>query len=477
MWSSLALAGVRVIRVATVIVLARLLSKEDFGIATYALAICALLEIAEGLGVGSAMVFFPIDHRRSSTAFWIFFSTGLLLAVVCGLGAPLAGVLYRDQRAVPVTMAFVFYFPVMGASLPLDALLRKELAFGKRMVPAMSRALVKAISSIAMAVAGLSYWSLVFSQILGAFAFSIGVWSVVRWRPSWVFDLAEAKSLLRYARSLVAVRAIGSITHQLPQVLLGRILGASALGLFSVTLRLADSLITELMPALSQVLFPAYAQMQGDLGRLRRSTVFTLRFVSALTIPAGVGMVLVAEPLVLATLGSEWSATIPLLRWGAVAALLRTITWHFGEVLKAIGRPEILLWLGLANGALLLPALAAVTLVMRSMVAVMILFTAFAALRLIANLAVARALFGVPLIAVEKALLPTLVATLFMALVVQLTAVPVADSSSALQLVSLALVGAASYVVAIRFLDRDLTLEARRVLRLAVSRSDDTAQA
>ena len=188
-------------------------------------------------------------------------------------------------------------------------------------------------------------------------------------------------------------------------------------------------------------------------------------------------MVLVAEPLVLATIGSEWSATIPLLRWGAVAALLRTITWHFGDVLKAIGRPEILLWLGLANGALLLPALAAVTLVMRSVMAVMILFTAFAALRLIANLAVARALLGVPLIAVAKALLPTLVATLFMALVVQLTAIPVADSSSALQLFSLALVGAASYVVAIRFLDRDLTLEARRVLRLAVSRSDDTAQA
>ena len=185
MWSSLAMVGAKLIALSGVIVVARFLSEEEFGVATYALTICALLQIVEGLGAGSAIVFFPAEHKRSTTAFWVFFCTGVLLALVSWLGAPLAGAFFRDQRAVPVTRALAAYFLVMGASLPLDALLRKELAFGRRMVPEMSRAVVKALSSIALAVAGFSYWSLVLGHILGAFAFSIGVWSMVPWRPSW----------------------------------------------------------------------------------------------------------------------------------------------------------------------------------------------------------------------------------------------------------------------------------------------------
>ncbi|MBE2200919.1 MAG: oligosaccharide flippase family protein, partial [Anaerolinea sp.] len=149
-------------------VLARLLLKEDFGIAGYALVVIGLLEVLEGLGIGPAIIYHQTDPKKLDTAFWMGLAVGFTLFLLTWfVAAPLAGTFFRDARAVPITRVLGFEFIIGAFALVHAATLTKKLAFGRKFIPEMSRSASKGIASIALALMGFGAWSLILGHLVG----------------------------------------------------------------------------------------------------------------------------------------------------------------------------------------------------------------------------------------------------------------------------------------------------------------------
>ena len=195
------------------LVLARLLDREAFGVAAYAITFTSLLEVLRGLGIGQALIFFPRDERRTQTAFW------LIAPTACCSGCWRC---WRRRWSVsssatrarpPSSVSWFFYFPLLALGQVLDVELRKDLRFGRRFGPELARATAKASDRDrrwpCWAPATGAWW---WRTSSAPAVWSAALLMIVPWRPRWSFDRAEAKRLFAYGKHMVAASVLVAIS-------------------------------------------------------------------------------------------------------------------------------------------------------------------------------------------------------------------------------------------------------------------------
>src|SRR5581483_6655398 len=256
-WGYASFALSKLLVFATITILARLLLPEQFGVVGYALAISGYLELAHDLGVGSALIArTEIDRPTASTAFFLSVAWGLLLTAVVFLGAPALGAFFGDARAVPVARALSpgFFLAALGSTHA--ALLYRGLAFGRRVVPDVVQVATRGVVSVAFALTGWGYWSLVVGQLAGQVSFCLCAWALHPFRPGLGWDRGSARWLLGFGTAVVASRLVAGLTSTSAFLIAGSELGAAALGLFTLGYRVPEVALLSSFTILSSVLFP-----------------------------------------------------------------------------------------------------------------------------------------------------------------------------------------------------------------------------
>ncbi len=453
------------------VVLARLLSKDDFGVVAYAVTTINFMDVASDLGVGPALIYHREDPRTRSTAFWLGLLVGCLLYGAAFLAAPLVGWYFRDPRAAEVTRVLALTFPLSAIGDTHNAVLRKSLAFGRVAVPDFLAAMVKGGASIVFAFMGFGVWSLILGQLSGVLANVIALWIVTPWRPSFSFDLGIARQLIQYGLHIVGVDSLALLLQNLDYLLVGRYLGAELLGVYTLAFRLPDLMILQFARILSTVLFPIYTRMRETTGSLARGFYASTRYVSLLTMPLGVGLAMVARPFTLLVFTEKWIEAVPVIQGIAIYAVLLSLAYNAGSAYKAEGRPQVLTWLGLVRLAMLFPALFWAVTRAQSIVVVGWMQAFIALVGGILNLVVAARLLGLPMRELWEALRPSLVATLGMSAAAAAALFVTQEAGPLVQLIFSIGSGGLTYAAILWFLQRDVIMEAQRKLRLAVSRS------
>lgn len=340
------------------ILLARLLVPEDFGLVALGLLVLRFLETLGDLGVGPALIYSSEDpERTSSVAFGINLVMGVVLTASAVLAAPLIADFFHDPRLVPVLR-------VLALSILLTALrnvhasrLKKELAFRRRFVPEITRTAAKGVISVVFAWLGFGVWSLVWGQLAGEVTATVLYWWVARWRPRFSFDSGVARALLGYGGQIVLLKIVATTLNNVDYLIIGRRLDAVALGFYVVAFRIPELVIVSLCNVASQALFPAYARVQGDAAALRRGFLKTMRYMALITVPAAVGMAIVAADFVNLFYTVRWAPSIPVMRVLALYSMLLALSFNTGDVYKATGRPSILTALGAAKLVVAVPVL------------------------------------------------------------------------------------------------------------------------
>lgn len=357
-WLYLAFAVGKGLVFLSTIILARLLVPADFGLLALGLLAIGILDGLRGLGVGAALIYRKEDpERAASIAFMISLAVALVLTAVVLFGAPLVGRFFHEPRLVAVLRVLSASLMLSALASVPEALLRKELAFRRRILPELGKTAVKGLSSVLLALAGLGVWSLVGGQLAGAMTATLLFWRVCRWRPRLTFDRAIARDLLGYGTQIVLVALLGTVLKNVDYLLIGRRLEASQLGYYTIAFRVPDLFIVSLCAVVSQVLFPAFAKLQNDGAALRRGFLTTLRYAVLVTAPLGIGMAIVAPDFVEVFYTSRWAAAIPVMQALAVYSLLQSVSYNAGDVYKAIGRPSILNYFGGVRLAVTVPLL------------------------------------------------------------------------------------------------------------------------
>lgn len=358
MWNYTAFSASKLAVVISTIVLARLLVPEDFGLMALGLLVINYLERLKDLGAGPALIYSQEDpDRTGSVAFVLSLVSVTTLAVIAFFGAPAAAWFFEDDRVTPVVRALAVAFFVSGLGVIHESRLRKFLDFRRRLIPEVASAVVKGGVSIGLAVAGLGVWSLVWGQIAGVTVGTILYWTVARWRPRWIWDPVLARQIIRYGLPMVGVSLLSVVLDNIDYLVIGRRMEADALGFYTLGFRIPELVILSFCIVMSQVLFPTFSQLQNDPKELRASYLTTLRYIALITVPAGIGLAIVAEAAVIVLYGDRWEAAIPVMRLLSLYALVYSLGFHSGDVYKATGRPGILNWLTLFDIMLALPVL------------------------------------------------------------------------------------------------------------------------
>ncbi len=353
-WTYVAYYSGKFIVLLSTIVLARLLTKSDFGIVGYALTIIGFLDSVKDLGINASLIYHK-DDKVVNTAFWLNLITGTTLFVVIWLIAPAIGVFFNDSRAVDVTRILALNFPLASFGATHEALLIRDLAFRRKFIPEFLKAIGKGAVSISLAYAGLGPWSLVAGQLFGTIIAAFMFWRIVSWRPAFSFNFGFARSLLNFGLSMVALNIVSVFAQDVDYLLIGRYLGADDLGIYTLAFRIPELVILQFCATVAQVIFPIFTKIREDEETLRLGFLETTRYVALITAPISMGLALLAKPFVLALFGEKWLEVAPVLQAIAIYSFFLSLGFNAGDVYKAQGRPILLTYISILQIVVLAP--------------------------------------------------------------------------------------------------------------------------
>ncbi len=325
------------------VVVARMLDPTEFGLFALALLVVNLFDYVKDLGVAPALV----QNRRE----WhLLAPTGLTLSVLFGLVASglLAASAGLTARALghPELAGLI---RVLAIGLAISALstipaawLRRSMNFSARLAPECAGALTKTALTIGLAATGHGVWSLVYGQLAGVTVMMVLYWLVGRTRPRFALDGVVTRELLRFGFPVTAVTLLAYAIYNVDYLAVGKRLGTSELGLYTLAYRIPELLVLSLCVVVSEVLFSALSRLQHDRESLMGHYMEALAAVVALTAPIGIGLAATARPLVETLYGGDYAGSAPILSVLAVYTVVYSASFHAGDVFKAIGRPGIL---------------------------------------------------------------------------------------------------------------------------------------
>ena len=463
LWTYLSAAGSKLLVFVSTVILARLLIPAEFGQVGFALLVIGYMDTVGDLGVSSALIYEREDPTGAADAtFLISVAMGLFWFCVAFLAAPLFADFFGEPRIVPILRVLGVVFIVNSLGNTHDALLRRNLAFKKRLVPDFAMAAFKGLCSVVLAGAGWGVWSLVYGQLIGTVAATVALWIVVPWRPGFRGSMQTARRMLGYSGKIMSVDVLSAIVSNADYVIVGRLLGTAALGLYTLAYRTPEMLITMVIWVIGRVTFPVYSRLRSDPAGLSRAFLATLRYLSLVTLPAGLGLALLGGLFVSTLYGTRWSEAALTLQVLALVCALRSLGSHAGDVYKATGQPNILIKLGLLRAAILIPAMIWGTQagILGVAIAQLVITAASTAL----NLYVAARVLSLPVRALLREFRPSVLASLAMAMALHLLLPTLAAMPAAAGLATGVCAGALVYAAGICLFGRDALKQAWAVL-------------
>jgi PST family polysaccharide transporter len=443
------------------LVLARLLSPAEFGLVGMALLVIGLLDILRDFGIGSALIYRQEGGQAAANlSFFLSVGIGAVLFAANWLFAPVAAGFFKTSSpsdtttvtALLQTLGLSLLFSSLGSTH--DALLQKSIDYRKRMVPEVGRTLVKGILQVVLVLLGLGVWGLVIGQVVGEACATLLLWVVMPWRPSRHVERKLLAPILNYGVQLTVVGGLGTLLADVDYLIIGAMLGETALGYYTLAFRIPELLIKNLAQAVSTVAFPVAARLQSDMAALRDAYLKMQRYMLAILAPLGGGLYALTPPLIHLLFQTRWDPIIPVMQILTIYMVLGGVNHWPGVVYKALGRPGILNVLSLVKLVMLVPTLwwsaanYGIEGVAWGQLAIRIV-------GIVIDMWVVAGFVGVSVWANVRALLPSLAASTVMAASVQLLVMSSNGEPSIPALIVLVAAGAAEYVGLLWLLDRE----------------------
>lgn len=324
--------------------LARIIDPKEFGLLTISLVILSLVDTLSDFGLSNSIIQRKdMTETELSTLYWLNIIIGaIVFAVVYGSSDYISALFHQPQLS-ELIQALSTAFIIIPQGQQFRALLQKDLAFTQightEVLAALAGFAVTLASALISPSALCAIWGYLTMVSVRMLLFCYYGRSI--YRPKFVFQLKSVNSNLRYGSYLTADSLINQLSMNMPTMLLTRLLGAIAIGGYNLAYNLAVMPPTKINPILTRVLFPAFAQMQDDRPRLRHNFYKMLSIMSLLNFVALLGMVGVAENLVLVVFGERWMFVVPVLQVLCIAGMMRAINNPVGALVMAKGAVDI----------------------------------------------------------------------------------------------------------------------------------------
>lgn len=305
------------------IVLARLLSPEEFGTIGLLYVFTGIAAVFVDSGFSSALVQRQdVTHTDESTVFWFNLAMGALVTLILWLSAPAIAAFFVLPILTPLTelLALNVFLSALGSTH--NTLLTKHLNFRVRMKIGGFATLISGVIAIAMAWNGYGVWALAVQALASACVTTLLLWGYNPWRPAMVFSSKSVRELFGFGGYILASGLLDILYSRAHALSVGTFFGVRELGFYNRadgTKQLPGGVLTSI---LAHVAFPVFSAAAQDKVQLRRGVQLAVRGMMLINVPMMLGIAATAEPLVLTLFGTQWLPSVPLLQVLSLGAVL-----------------------------------------------------------------------------------------------------------------------------------------------------------
>jgi len=341
-WSAIDIGLRQVISIATLIILARILAPEDFGLMAMVAIFMAVSSVFTDAGFSQALIQRQdSSHEDESTIFFfnIFLSmfVAFILWVLSGTIATYLG--YPILEDLLLVLAINFFIGALG-SIHIT-LLTKKLTFNTIAKAGLTAIMMSSAAAIYAATLGFGVWSLVIQTLVGSTVNVILLWYLHAWRPLYVFNFQTIKSYFSYGGYITFASLLYVVQQHIYAVAIGKYYNAADAGIYSRAYGLVQMPIVLLSSIVSRVAFPLFSQFQDDKEKMEKGLEKALTYTMFVALPIGGLICLLADSIVRILLGNQWLDVIPVLQILSISAMLMPVQMLNINVLKALGHADI----------------------------------------------------------------------------------------------------------------------------------------
>lgn len=350
LWVGASSAATTLLSLARSIILARLLTPEIFGLMNLALVFIRGVETFTRTGFAAALIQRQHNFETArDTAFTLLAARGIVLTLIVYLAAPLVGAYYENDTQTTLVSILAFGFLISGFENINIVAHQRDLNFKKVVYHELSVALLGFAVVVICAYYMRSVWALAIGYLTTAVTSLVLSYVIFPGVPRISADIKAARELFRYGKYISAAAIVVFVATEIDNLVIGKVLGVTELGYYVLAFTLANLPTTHFSKVISRVMFPAYSRLQNDIVGLKEAYLRVLRLVSTFSIPATVGMMILAPEIIRVVYGNQWLESVTVLQILAIFGCVRAVSSINGYIYNAIGKPDVTFYLTMSR--------------------------------------------------------------------------------------------------------------------------------
>ena len=337
-----------VMTMATTIIVARILTPSDYGVAAMVAPLMGLVLIFQNLGFTQAVVQArELDLEHCNALFWLNVMVSVAAALVMVVLAPFAADFYHDVRAGYIAAATGLTILVSGLKLQHQALLNREMQFRTLSINDIVVAVSTFVFTAAAALMLRNYWAIWLGAFLGASVSTLMIWRSCPWRPRAGARFAGVRSLVVFGANLTGFSLVNFLARNLDNVIIAKTQGADAVGLYDRSYKLMLFPLQNINQPLSRVMIPVLSRLQDEPVRYRRVYELAIRGLALVSMPGILAAAICSDRLIVLLLGARWIGASPIFFWLSLTAIVQCVPNTTGWLYISSGNTRRMMYWGI----------------------------------------------------------------------------------------------------------------------------------
>lgn len=343
-WTTLSTVVTTLMQLLQLAVLARFLSPSDFGLMALVMVVIGFSQAFMDMGISNAIIHRQeISHVQLSSLYWLNIASGIVLFGIVVLVSPWIALFYHEPRLTELVMLMGISFVFVAIGNQHRTLCQKELMFNTMAKVEIFTVMVSTSVAIFMAINGYGVYSMVWGALINAALSSLlflGI-GLKTHRPSFVYRYSELSGFLSFGMYQMGEKTINYFNSQIDILLIGKLLGTEALGIYSIAKQLVMRPAQLINPTITRVTFPMMAKVQNDIPALKKMYLKTIGYLAWINFPIYMLLALLAPWLVPLLFGAQWNEAIMIVQILSLYAAFRSTGNPIGSLMLARGRANL----------------------------------------------------------------------------------------------------------------------------------------
>lgn len=341
LWRFAERCGAQLVSFVVSIVLARILSPEDYGTIALVTVFTAILQVFVDSGLSTALIQKKdADELDFSSVFYFNFSMCLVLYAGMFIAAPYIAIFYEDMALTFIIRVLSLTIVISGVKGIQQAYVSRNMLFKRFFFSTIGGTIFSAILGIGLAYAGYGVWALVAQQLSNTMIDTLILWITVKWKPKKEFSWKRLRTLFSYGWKLLVSSLLDTVYNNLRNLIIGKMYSSSDLAYYNQGDKFPKIIVTNINTSIDSVLLPTMSNEQDDRNRIKSMTRRAIKTSTYVMAPLMMGLAFCAEPIVRIVLTDKWLPCVPFLRLFCISYMFWPVHTANLNAIKAVGRSD-----------------------------------------------------------------------------------------------------------------------------------------